>query len=115
MHLNYEFIKILTTLAIVPATLILLIRIWAQGGQFQKDDVRIDDKVVVITGGNSGIGRETALDLAKRGAKVYLACRDLEKAEKVKLEIIGKTDNSNVFVRKLDLASFQSIHDFAEE
>lgn len=43
----------------------------------------IDNKVVVITGANTGIGRETAHDLARRGAKVYMACRDMNKCEKV--------------------------------
>lgn len=84
-------------------------------GVFKKDDVRIDGKVVVITGANAGIGKETALDLAKRGAKVYLACRDLKKAEVARLEIVQKSGNQNVFTKKLDLASFDSIREFVDE
>lgn len=64
--------------AVVAPTLYLVNR-WSQGGQFKKDDIRLDGKVVVITGANTGIGRETALDLAKRGGRIYLACRDLAK------------------------------------
>lgn len=88
---------------------------WAQGGQYKKDDVRIDGKVVVITGGNGGIGRETSLDLAKRGGRIYIACRDLVKAEAVRQDIINQSDNSNVFIKKLDLSSFQSIREFVDE
>lgn len=89
-------------------------RKWAQGGQFTKD-VRIDGKIVVITGANTGIGKETALDLAQRGGKIYMACRDIKKAEAARLEIIDKTGNPNVLCRSLDLSSFASIRKFADE
>lgn len=115
MLLNFGIIRMLACFTFLPGLTIYLIRQWAQGGQFRKDDIRIDDKVVIITGGNSGIGRETAFDLAKRGARVYLASRNLEKSEKVKRDIINQTENANIFVTKLDLASFESIQEFVEE
>lgn len=102
-----------TSAVAVPAY--FLVSRWAQGGQFKKDDVRIDGKIVIITGANTGIGRETALDLANRGAKVYLACRDLSKANSTKIDIIQQTGNKNVFVKELDLTSFESIRKFVEE
>ncbi|XP_034998956.2 retinol dehydrogenase 12, like isoform X1 [Hippoglossus stenolepis] len=77
-------------------------------------DVRLDDKTVVITGANTGIGKETAMDLAKRGAKVIIACRDMEKAEAAVKDVIEKSDNKNVLCMKLDLADTKSIREFAE-
>lgn len=97
----------------VPAY--FLVNHWAQGGQFKKDDLRIDGKVVIITGANCGIGLATALDLANRGAKVYLACRDLSKADAAKTDIIQRTGNKNVFVKKLDLTSLDSVREFVTE
>lgn len=87
---------------------------WIQGGQYKKN-TRIDGKIVLITGGNAGIGKETAFDLACRGAKVYLGCRDPKRATMAKFEIAGKSGNKNVFVKQLDLASFVSIRAFVEE
>lgn len=44
----------------------------------------MDGKTVLITGANGGIGRETAKDIAKRGARIILACRNLTAANEVK-------------------------------
>lgn len=41
--------------------------------------------MAVVTGANTGIGKETAWELARRGAKVYLACRDMKKCEMVNI------------------------------
>ena len=71
------------------------------------------NKVVIITGANRGIGKEAAKEIAKLGAKVYMACRSLDSANKAKEEIIKETKNENVFVRELDLASIESINKFA--
>jgi NADPH:quinone reductase-like Zn-dependent oxidoreductase len=43
----------------------------------------LKDKVVFITGANTGIGAETAIELAKRGATIIIACRDHQKAKSV--------------------------------
>lgn len=50
----------------------------------------ITGQVVIVTGSNTGIGRETALQLAKRKAKVILACRNLEKAAEARDYIWSK-------------------------
>ena len=62
-----------------------------------------------------GIGKETALDLAKRGASVILACRDLSKAIEAADFIRKQTGNGNVFVEILDLASLESVRQFSKK
>ncbi|XP_061191784.1 retinol dehydrogenase 12-like [Saccostrea echinata] len=79
-----------------------------------RSKARLDGKTVIITGANTGIGKETAIDLASRGARVILACRDVLRAERAATEIIAKTNNQNVAVRIVDLASLASIRKFAD-
>jgi NAD(P)-dependent dehydrogenase (short-subunit alcohol dehydrogenase family) len=85
-----------------------------QGGKYKKKN-RIDGKVVIITGCNTGVGKETALELAKRGAKIYMACRDLKKCEEARKEIYAVTKNPNIFSRELDLSSLVSIRSFSKK
>jgi retinol dehydrogenase 13 len=54
------------------------------------------------------------MELAKRGAKLYLACRDMKKCEAVRKEIIAETNNHTIFARELDLGSLESIRQFSE-
>ncbi|XP_043082347.1 retinol dehydrogenase 12 isoform X2 [Puntigrus tetrazona] len=77
-------------------------------------DIRLDGKTAIVTGANTGIGKETAKDLASRGARVILACRDPVKAEEAAGDISRDVEDANVAVRKLDLADTKSICDFAE-
>ena len=74
----------------------------------------IKGKTVVITGGNTGIGKETAMDLATRGAKVIIGCRNLEKGQAAVQEIQTRSGNEKVFVEKLDLSSLASVRQFAD-
>jgi hypothetical protein len=72
-------------------------------------------KTIVVTGGNSGIGYEAALQLARRGADVVLACRDLSKGEGAAAEIRRQCPGVSVEVRQLDLASLDSVRRFASD
>lgn len=75
---------------------------------------RLDGKTVVITGANTGIGKETAIDLAKRGARVIMACRDMEKGQAALKEVVENSANENVACMKLDLSDTKSIREFAD-
>lgn len=72
-------------------------------------------KVVIVTGGNAGIGFETAKDLADRGARVIIACRNEGRGIKARDEIIAATENKDVHYRNLDLASLTSVRKFSDE
>lgn len=73
----------------------------------------IDGSLVVITGGNSGIGKETARKLSWAGANVLIACRNQKKALSAKKEIESETGNP-VQTMLMDLSSFESIKTFSE-
>jgi len=78
-------------------------------------ETRIDGKVVIITGANTGIGKETAIDLARRGGKVYLACRDKKRGEDALNEIKRKSKSDEIYLLQLDLASMESIRGFSKK
>ena len=66
-------------------------------------------RTVVVTGANSGLGLVTARELARAGAHVTLAVRDLSRGERAAASIDGE-----VTVRRLDLADLESVHAFAD-
>lgn len=72
-------------------------------------------KTVLITGGNTGIGKQTAIALAKRGAQVVFTSRNLGKGEAARAEIREAANSTQVELMSLDLASFASIERFASE
>ncbi|KAH9059521.1 NAD(P)-binding protein [Lactarius vividus] len=72
-------------------------------------------KTVIVTGGNGGIGRETARVLLANGARVYIATRSEEKSQEVIEELKKETGKDSIFFLKLDLADLVSIKAAAEE
>ncbi|KAK2706441.1 retinol dehydrogenase 12-like isoform X3 [Artemia franciscana] len=105
-----------TQTIIFLASLILVIKIylhWTCG--VCTSTKRLDGKTVIITGANTGIGKETAMDMALRGARVILACRNLDRANAARDEIIASTRKTNVIVKHLDLASLKSVRAFAHD
>ena len=104
----------LSFLSLLTASVCIYIskRFYFSGGRC-KSKARLDGKTVIITGANTGIGYETGIDLAKRGARVILACRDINKAVKAAEEIRQKSCNGNVITEYLDLASLDSVKKFA--
>ena len=72
------------------------------------------DRVVVVTGANSGIGYETARAFAKKGATVVLACRSAAKGEAAAKQIHAEAPSGEATTRTLDLASLASVEEFAK-
>lgn len=71
-------------------------------------------KMVVITGANSGLGFYTSLALARRGARVIMACRNLEKGRKARQELIARFPDADLELMELDLSKLSSVKTFAE-
>ena len=103
----------LSTIAAGAGGVFLLKNYFAGGVCYCK--AKLHGKTVIVTGANTGIGRETALDLADRGARVILACRNLDKAQAAAEKIRKETGSDKVIVKELDLASLKSVRNFAED
>ena len=78
-----------------------------------KDMPRQDGRRAIITGSNSGIGYFTAVELARHGAAVVIACRNRSKGEDAATQLGKEVPGAAVEVASLDLASLQSVRDFA--
>ena len=72
-------------------------------------------RVAVVTGANGGLGLETARELAPKGAHVVLAARNQDKAETTRRDLLTEIPNASLEVRRLDLASLESIHELAAD
>ena len=70
-------------------------------------------RICIVTGANSGIGKEVVRGLARRDAVVVLACRSIERGEAARTEIEADTGNRKLAVMELDLASHASVRAFA--
>ena len=72
------------------------------------------NKICIVTGANSGIGKETARALAQRQAEVVMVCRNPQKGEAALTDIQQSSGNKNVHLFIADLSSQASITGFAE-
>lgn len=82
--------------------------------RYLNDKIRIDGKVVIITGGTSGLGLETARNLAGRGGRIYLTSRGESRGNEAVESIKRSTGNEDVKFMQLDLGSLKSIRKFSE-
>ncbi len=83
-------------------------RQWVAGGVC-RSKAALTGKTAIITGANTGIGLETAVDLARRGARVILACRSVERGEKAAVLVRKRSGSQDVAFVQLDLSSQDSI------
>lgn len=72
-------------------------------------------KVAIVTGANSGIGYEVTKGLVKNGFHVVMACRNLEKSNDAKEQLLTAVPASKLEVMKIDLSDFESVKTFAQE
>ena len=72
-------------------------------------------RVAIVTGANSGLGLETARELARRGAAVVLAVRNLDKGRAAAADIGSTVPEADLELQQLDLASLESIGAAAEQ
>jgi NAD(P)-dependent dehydrogenase (short-subunit alcohol dehydrogenase family) len=71
-------------------------------------------KIIIVAGGNSGLGFESVKAFAEKGAEVILACRAIEKGENAKAEILQQHPDGKIEVAELDLADLKTVRRFAK-
>ena len=75
----------------------------------------LSGRTAVVTGANSGLGLETTRELARRGARVVMACRSEDRARRARAEVLREIPGADLDVEILDLASLDSVRQFAED
>jgi len=80
----------------------------------QYDIPDLTSKVAVVTGANSGLGFESSRVIASRGATVVMACRNLERANRAKAELLRTQPGALLDTMELDNASLDSVHAFSD-
>ncbi|XP_068094883.1 retinol dehydrogenase 12-like isoform X2 [Hyperolius riggenbachi] len=88
---------------------------WFKSRRICLDAKRLDGKTVLITGGAAGVGKETAIALARRGARVCVTSHDEQKGEAALQEIKRESSSMNVRFWHLNLANLQSIRNFCRD
>ncbi|XP_052749303.1 retinol dehydrogenase 13-like [Galleria mellonella] len=107
---------ILWTLILIPVLIVVSVKIYQKlTCGICRSSAHMVGKVVIVTGANSGIGFETAKDLANRGARVILACRSVSRATAAKQIIVKETGNKDIHIQQLDLKSLRSVREFCEQ
>lgn len=84
-------------------------------GQEGEDGVNLEGKVIVVTGANSGIGKEVATYCAAKGSNLYMLCRSKDRAEAARAEIAEKTSNDKIKIILGDLGELSQVRKVAQE
>nr|CDJ84282.1 Short-chain dehydrogenase reductase SDR domain containing protein [Haemonchus contortus] len=94
-----------------------LYHIWDATQSGTKYDLfeNLEGKTYIVTGATSGIGQATVEELAKRNARVIMACRNREKCVQVRRDIVLNTRNKQVYCRQCDLEDFDNIRAFVQK
>lgn len=81
----------------------------------QSLDVDLSSRICIITGANTGIGKEVTRGLARGRAQIIMACRDEARGQAAQKEVAAATGNNRVEVMTVDLSSQSSIRQFAKD
>ncbi|XP_058134953.1 retinol dehydrogenase 12 isoform X2 [Dasypus novemcinctus] len=87
---------------------------WCLPWNLQHCSTDLTGKTVVVTGANSGIGKAVSQELARRGARVILACRSRERGQQALAEIQAASGSDHLLLGEVDLSSLASIRSFAQ-
>lgn len=89
----------------------------AAAKSFNPNDLEIDvtGRSFIITGANSGIGKSAAIEVAKRGGTVHMVCRNPERAQSAKEEIVSLSGNHNIHIHILDTSKLSDVHKFTNK
>ncbi|XP_072794412.1 retinol dehydrogenase 12-like isoform X1 [Vicugna pacos] len=104
----------------VLLTVVLLLRlsvcIWHKCylWDLQHCSTDLTGKTAVVTGANSGIGKSVSQELARRGARVILACRSRERGQQALAEIRAASQSNQLLLGEVDMSSMASIRSFAQ-
>lgn len=72
-------------------------------------------QIAIVTGANAGLGYQTTLGLVQKKIKVIMACRDIEKGNNAKTDLLKEVPDAQLEILKIDLSSLKSVKDFAKE
>ncbi|XP_043772173.1 retinol dehydrogenase 12-like isoform X2 [Cervus elaphus] len=105
-----------SVLLILVLLLRLSVRMWHKFylWDLQHCSTDLTGKTAVVTGANSGIGKAVSQELARRGARVILACRSRERGQQALAEIQAASKSSRLLLGEVDLSSMASIRSFAQ-
>ena len=103
----------LMAILIAFSIMIFFLKKYFNGGvcQFQAD---LTSKVIIITGANKGLGKQTALEFIKMNATLIFGCRDIKRAEDAKSEILQTYSTAKIDIIQLDLSDLSSVRNFAK-
>jgi len=99
---------------LIGAGIIMKIYVTVMMGRY-KIKKSLKGRVVVITGGTAGIGKETVRELAAKEATLHVLARDLNKAKRVVDEIKEETGNQDIHIHHADLSNFETVRAFAKK
>ena len=110
---------ILVFFLILLIVLIIAIALWFSDfpnkDRYVDSDVKLNGKTAIVTGASKGTGAATAKELARRGARVILAVRNVKKTGPIRDDIIRETKNDEVKIMQVDLSDLESVHRFCFE